>query len=85
MPWPIPLVRNNQTTLFPMSLRKIILESRREISNSPRKFLSSPLERGRKRGKNHLTPLHPTTPNLRNNFSKKGGKKFQLNFPLLSI
>jgi len=54
---PSPLLEITKPPSSQCHKRKTILKSRKEISNSPQTFLSSPLERGIKRGKNHLTAL----------------------------
>jgi len=62
-PWPIPLVRNNQSTLFPMPQKQNHFEKqKRNLQLSLNIPLISP-GKGEKKEKEspHSTPPHPTS------------------------
>jgi hypothetical protein len=81
-PWPIPLVRNNQTTLFPMPPKKKHFEKQKRNLQLSLNIPIVPFGKGGEKG-GKITSLHSTPPNLRNNSSEEGGKK--LNSPLICI
>jgi len=78
-PWPIPLVRNNQTTLFPMPPKKNHFEKQKRNLQLSLNIPLVPFAKGEKKGKKscHSTPPHPTSETTPH---KKGEKK--LNPPL---